>query len=88
MTAMQVEDDEPVRFTGAAMRMDGKPVEEEGKKMPVPLVLRPSPAAADERSKRALRFGSSAAAGSVKGEAAGEKDGGKRFTGKKYSLQD
>uniref|UniRef100_J3KWD5 Uncharacterized protein n=1 Tax=Oryza brachyantha TaxID=4533 RepID=J3KWD5_ORYBR len=46
--AMQVEDDAPARFTGAAMRMDGKPVEEEAKK-----AMTPSSAAAGARAQKA-----------------------------------
>ncbi|XP_047057865.1 ubiquitin recognition factor in ER-associated degradation protein 1-like [Lolium rigidum] len=73
------------RFSGAAVRMDGKPVD------PAPPVV---PAAAKGKgTKNGLRFGAGAsvpAAGMV-GKKTGDGDKGKedgRFTGRKYSLRD
>ncbi|KAL6627454.1 hypothetical protein ACP70R_031180 [Stipagrostis hirtigluma subsp. patula] len=81
---------EPVRFTGVAMRMDGKPVEQP---------VAPSPAAASAgasgKPARGLRFGGPSAAaaaagggGASKGKAEEGGKEGKRFTGTQYSLQD
>ncbi|KAL5226230.1 hypothetical protein ABZP36_014495 [Zizania latifolia] len=80
-------DEEPVRFAGVGMRIDGKPMKE-NKRPPQPQPRTGAPAAADARPKRVFRFGPPAAASNVKEEAAGEEDDDKRFIGQKYSLKD
>ncbi|KAM0909047.1 hypothetical protein ACQ4PT_015102 [Festuca glaucescens] len=72
-------------FSGAAVRMDGTPVEQAAPILPVSAKIK--------STKNALRFGAGAsvpAAGKV-GKKTGDGDKGKedgRFTGRKYSLQD
>lgn len=71
------DNNEPVRFTGVAARMDGKPVEQ------------PKPPAPVSKPTGGLRFGGAAAGGVSKGkkQEGGSKEQEQRFTGTAYSLQ-